>query len=486
MSWSSGPTVAASATPSPAFYTYQSPGVTSPAGSKVIALTFDDGPSPYTPQVLSVLERYRVPATFFEVGEEVEKYPQYTQQLAAAGFAVGNHTWTHADLAKIPVSQFPYQIDQTQFTISALTGQTPECVRPPYDSWNTTALQQIAGRGLTTMSYSIDPSDYKMPGVQAIVDRVVNAAFPGAVVGMHDGGGNRAETVAALPQIITELSAEGYSFVSVCGGRAPQGPQRSAVYGFGQSTPRAPSSILSKVPLVGMATDPSQSGYWLVAADGGVFSFGDAGFFGSTGGGSLNQPIVGMAATPAGHGYWLVAADGGVFSFGDAGFFGSTGGGSLNQPIVGMAATPAGHGYWLVAADGGVFSFGDAGFFGSTGGGSLNRPIAGMAATPDGHGYWLVAADGGVFSFGDAGFFGSTGSIRLDRPIAAMAATSSGTGYWLVASDGGVFAFGDAQFLGSRAGQQASDQFLAISPLPFGGGYLLAAQYPAALGTRSV
>ena len=127
-----------------------------------------------------------------------------------------------------------------------------------------------------------------------------------------------------------------------------------------------------------------QAGYWLVASDGGIFPFGSAGGFGSTGGTHLNQPIVGMAPTPSGRGYWLVAGDGGIFPFGDAGGFGSTGGKHLNRPIVGMAAKPSGHGYWLVASDGGIFPFGSAGGFGSTGGIHLNQPIVGMAATPDG------------------------------------------------------------------------------------------------------
>jgi hypothetical protein len=160
-----------------------------------------------------------------------------------------------------------------------------------------------------------------------------------------------------------------------------------------------------------------QAGYRFVASDGGVFDFGDAAFWGSTGGITLNKPVVGLANTVTGHGYWLVASDGGIFSFGDARFFGSTGGITLNKPIVGMAATPSGHGYWLVASDGGIFSFGDARFFGSTGGVTLNKPIVGMAATPDGKGYWLIASDGGVFSFGDAHFFGSTGGITLNKPI---------------------------------------------------------------------
>ena len=129
-----------------------------------------------------------------------------------------------------------------------------------------------------------------------------------------------------------------------------------------------------------------------MASDGGVFTFGDAGFFGSTGNIALNQPIVGMAATPDGKGYWLVAADGGVFTFGDAGFFGSTGNIALNQPIVGVAPTPDGKGYWLVAADGGVFTFGDAGFFGSTGGVTVMQPTVGIATTPDGKGYWTATS----------------------------------------------------------------------------------------------
>jgi RHS repeat-associated protein len=170
-----------------------------------------------------------------------------------------------------------------------------------------------------------------------------------------------------------------------------------------------------------LPTAPSLAGYRLVAADGGIFSFGPgAVFHGSTGGVRLSQPIVGMASDPATGGYWLVAADGGIFSF-DAPFYGSTGGIHLNQPIVGMAAAPDGKGYWLVARDGGVFSFGPgAVFHGSTGGVRLSQPIVGMASDPATGGYWLVAADGGIFSF-DAPFYGSTGGIRLDEPIVGMA-----------------------------------------------------------------
>ena len=190
-------------------------------------------------------------------------------------------------------------------------------------------------------------------------------------------------------------------------------------------------------------------GYWLVGSDGGIFSFGDAPYYGSTGGMTLNKPVVGNAATPDGGGYWLVASDGGIFSYGDAKYFGSTGAMTLNKPVVGMAPTPDGGGYWLVASDGGIFAYGDALYYGSTGAMTLNKPVVGMTPTPSGHGYWLVASDGGIFAYGDALFYGSTGGTTLNKPVVGMAATPTGHGYWLVGSDGGIFSYGDAGYYGS-------------------------------------
>jgi hypothetical protein len=156
-----------------------------------------------------------------------------------------------------------------------------------------------------------------------------------------------------------------------------------------------------------MAATLSGAGYWLVASDGGIFSFGDAAFYGSTGALKLKAPVVAMAATPSGRGYWLVASDGGVFCFGDAGFHGSLGGEKLKSPVVAMAATPSGHGYWLALADGAVSRFGDAAQFGSPAGTPLAAPVDAITATPDGGGYSLAAADGGVFTYGDAAFRGA-------------------------------------------------------------------------------
>ena len=321
----------------PAFYTWQSPYDEATAGQRVVALTFDDGPSIYTPQVMAVLEQYHVPATFFEVGREVAAHPTMSADLAAAGFSVQNHTWDHPNLANLPVSQYPFQIDQTQNQISAVTGRAPVCVRPPYDAWNATTLQQLASRGLTTMSYSVDSSDYTRPGVQAIVNAVVGSSFPGAVIGLHDGGGDRSQTVAALPLIISQLSARGYGFVSLCQAPAPPPPpppQTSAVYGFGSApVPGLPAT--SQRQFTGLAANPVLGGYWLSASEGGVFSYAGAPFFGSLPGLGITpaSPVATLATSPTGNGYWMTGADGGIFTFGDAGFFGSMGAKPLNRPV---------------------------------------------------------------------------------------------------------------------------------------------------------
>ena len=184
-----------------------------------------------------------------------------------------------------------------------------------------------------------------------------------------------------------------------------------------------------------------------------MFGLGDAHAYGDTSGTRLNEPIVGFAATVTGRGYWLVGADGGVFSFGDAHFYGSTGSMRLNQPVVAMTATPTGHGYWLVGRDGGVFSFGDARFYGSTGGMRLNAPIATMGVTRNGRGYWLLGRDGGVFTFGTARFYGSAvGSMSL---AVGLVSTRSSRGYWIVSSSDKIRGFGDAPSLTAPATARA-------------------------------
>jgi len=214
-------------------------------------------------------------------------------------------------------------------------------------------------------------------------------------------------------------------------------------------------------PIVAMTTDEATGGYWFVASDGGIFGF-HAPFFGSTGGMTLDAPVVGMAATPDGRGYWLVTAGGHVYAFGHAPALGS-----VTHPhaaIVGIATTGDGRGYWVAGRDGSVYTFGDAHNYGSMFGTPLKRPVVGINPDLATGGYWMVATDGGIFGF-HAPFFGSTGWKQLNRPIVGIAATHNGKGYWMVASDGGIFTFGNAQFSGSMGGTHLNRPMVGMAPV---------------------
>ncbi|MGH9002659.1 MAG: FG-GAP-like repeat-containing protein, partial [Acidimicrobiia bacterium] len=191
-----------------------------------------------------------------------------------------------------------------------------------------------------------------------------------------------------------------------------------------------------------------QSGYWMVAADGAVYSFGDAAYHG----GGLSRPgtrAVDLEPTPSGNGYWIVDATGVVTPHGDAPWLGNAG--VAGEEVTSISATPTGAGYWLFTTTGRVLAFGDAAHFGDLAGVRLNGPVLDSIVTPSGRGYYMVASDGGIFSFGDARFFGSMGGIRLNAPVQSLVPDPDGTGYWLVASDGGVFSF-ETAFRGSLGG----------------------------------
>ena len=307
-----------------------------------------------------------------------------------------------------------------------------------------TATFTVTPLTATTTSLTVAPTGPQLVGTSETLTATVSPTATGTVQFEVDS------TPIGAPVTVTAGVAT-YTTTALPPGALTLGAvfTPTAGNGFAGSTGTAPFTVTGAS---GTASTPDGKGYWLVASDGGVFAYGNAHFYGSTGGQHLNAPIVAFATTPDGKGYWLVAADGGVFAYGDATFYGSTGGQHLNAPIVGISTTPDGLGYWLVASDGGVFSYGDATFFGSTGGQHLNAPIVGIATTPDGKGYRLVASDGGVFSYGDATFYGSTGGQHLNAPIVSIATTPDGQGYWLFAADGGVFNYGDAGFYGSAAG----------------------------------
>ena len=243
--------------------------------------------------------------------------------------------------------------------------------------------------------------------------------------------------------------------------------------------PRAGPFVVTVTTTAGPQT--STHGYWLVGSDGGIFSFGSAGFHGSTGNLALQRPVVGITPTRDRDGYWLVASDGGIFAFGDSGYYGSLPGlgvspaGSpgpraLAAPIVAMVPSSDGAGYFMVAADGGVFAFGDARFAGSCPGiGGCSG--AAVAVMPDatGKGYWLVTVTGNVYAFGDARDLGAPAPRSV--PVSAAVRTPDGGGYWVLFADGRVDAFGDARYHGDPAGTLGGDTATTIFATSDGGGY---------------
>jgi hypothetical protein len=284
------------------------------------------------------------------------------------------------------------------------------------------------------------------PALAGFASKVVTSSATSG--GFCNTQARRGHVRLRLMAIATAILAVGAAFVA----SRPAGAATAAsnsVTAHGAAVLGSPSTAPAQ-PAVGIASTPAHDGYWVVARDGGVFTFGGARYYGSTGAIPLARPIVGVAPTPSGNGYWLVADDGGVFSFGDARFYGSLGAQPLAAPIAGMAATPSGNGYWLVAHDGGVFAFGDAQFHGSTGAVPLVSPVVGMVSTPSGSGYFLAARDGGVFAFGDARFAGSAADPNA-APAVGITRGASGAGYVIAREDGHVYAFATA-YHGDAAG----------------------------------
>ena len=180
-----------------------------------IALTFDDGPGPYTPQILSILEREDVPATFFEVGVLERYFGASTSQIVAHDFPIGDHTFTHLDMSRLSKADQQAQILNQTKAIARYGAPFPRLYRPPYGNWNSTTMSLLQRFHMLMILWTVDTSDWQRPGVQAIVHSVVAGARPGAIVLMHDAGGDRSETVAALPTIIKDLRQRGYRLVTV-------------------------------------------------------------------------------------------------------------------------------------------------------------------------------------------------------------------------------------------------------------------------------
>jgi peptidoglycan/xylan/chitin deacetylase (PgdA/CDA1 family) len=192
------------------------PAVTS-GGSRgnEVALTFDDGPGPYTQQLVATLNKLHVHATFFAIGQQEQYFSAGTVAEIKSGDVIGNHTETHPMMASLsPHEQYEELFDQMA-QIEVLGGPRPRLFRPPYGSFDTTTFKELHHLHLLMVLWSVDTSDYTLPGVAAIVHSALAGAKPGAIILMHDGGGNRSETIAALPAIVKGLRKRGLRPVTV-------------------------------------------------------------------------------------------------------------------------------------------------------------------------------------------------------------------------------------------------------------------------------
>jgi peptidoglycan-N-acetylglucosamine deacetylase len=183
--------------------------------AREVALTFDDGPGPYTPGVLSVLERFRVHATFFTIGRMERYFGASTSRELADGDVIGDHTENHPALAQLSARDQREELFEPIARVELLGGKRPLLFRPPYGSFNATTMHELKALHLLMVLWSVDTTDYRQPGVSVIVQRALAGAKPGAIILLHDAGGARAQTIAALPAIIRGFRARGYRLVTV-------------------------------------------------------------------------------------------------------------------------------------------------------------------------------------------------------------------------------------------------------------------------------
>jgi peptidoglycan/xylan/chitin deacetylase (PgdA/CDA1 family) len=191
----------------PEFYVHKGP--------HAIALTIDDGPDPrWTPQVLALLERYRITATFCQVGQQVTRLQGLVREVAAQGHLLANHTWTHADLARSTAPRIHDEIARTGEALEQAAGSRPTFFRAPYGAWSQQVLAECRAQQLTPLDWSVDPRDWSRPGVDHITSTILRTTRPGSIILEHDGGGDRSQTVAALRIVLPRLLDEGYTFVT--------------------------------------------------------------------------------------------------------------------------------------------------------------------------------------------------------------------------------------------------------------------------------
>lgn len=184
-------------------------------GQKVVALTFDDGPSEWTPQILAILRKEGVGATFFSVGGVISTFGANSVAAHQAGYPVGDHTWSHPQMPSFSLADQKLEIDRTSDALTGLGLPKPSLYRPPYGAYDQTTLALLKKRKMLLVLWDVDTLDWSRPGADVIVQNALSQVQSGSIILMHDGGGDRTQTLAALPRIIAGLRQRGYQMVTV-------------------------------------------------------------------------------------------------------------------------------------------------------------------------------------------------------------------------------------------------------------------------------
>jgi hypothetical protein len=450
-------------------------------GDEMKASIVEDSPGTWTISIADVTSGQSVSGAVAYNGpdssaEWIEEAPSSAtgQQLTLADF--GTAQFTNLEVSGSDLSSaglFPVDMVDANGNIIASPGAISD------DSFSITYDGQVSTLASTTTAVSVNPTSISLGGSVTYSATVTSASgTPTGTVTFTSGS----KVLCTTGQV-----ANGAGSCISTG--APAGTDAITATYSGDSNFAGSTSTANLQ--VGISTStPAQTtavhGYWLVGSDGGIFTFGSAQFYGSTGSLNLQRPVVGVTPTGDRGGYWLVASDGGIFSFGNAGYFGSIPGlgiapagtpgaaNRLNAPVVGMVPSSDGGGYFMVASDGGVFAFGDAKFEGSCPGiGGCSGPAVAVMPDASGNGYWLVTATGHVYTFGDASYYGAPGP--QSTPVTSAVRTADGKGYWILFANGTVDAYGDATNLGAPVGQTGgSNPASSIFATSDGGGYWVA------------
>ncbi len=435
-------------------------------GSKIVALTFDAGANADgVSSILATLASQHVPATFFLTGAFTKAFPNKARAIVAAGERVGDHSMTHPYFTKLTDAQMRSQVLDAEREIVSVTGADPwPWFRFPYGDRNAHTISVVNSVGFVPVGWTVDTLGWEgtSGGITTakVVSRVLANAKPGEIVLMHCGSNPTDHSTLdadALPAVISDLKARGYSFVTLdamlgyrftlSGGDVRQ----YGAAGFGTLAGKLPAGT----KVVAIAADHATGGYWVLKSNGGVQNFG-ALWSGSLAGRlPAGVRVTAIAAGRAG-GYFVLTSDGDVHAFGATGAGSDLGTLPAGVTAAGLAVDPATGGYWLLRSDGGVDGF-NAPALGSLLG-SLPAGVraAGISAGAGG-GYYVLTSDGDVHAFGATAHGSLLGQLPVGVTAVALATDVATGGYWVLKSNGGVNNF-SAPWYGSLAGKVPAGQ----------------------------